>query len=72
MLFGSHLEQFKLNEAIDGRIILEDGWRLEQLLHLQLQPVNGGPCRRRSLQLAYRSFCLPSQHSPHPRGGVAA
>jgi hypothetical protein len=33
MLFGSHLEQLKLNEPIDSRI-LEDAWRLEQLLNL--------------------------------------
>src|SRR3984893_18929026 len=33
MLFGSHLEQLKLNEPVNSRI-LENAWRLEQLLNI--------------------------------------
>jgi hypothetical protein len=33
MLFASHLEQLKPNEPVDSWI-LEDAWRLEQLLNL--------------------------------------
>jgi hypothetical protein len=32
MLFGSHLEKLKLNELVNSRI-LENAWRLEQLLN---------------------------------------
>jgi hypothetical protein len=32
-LFGSHLEQLNLNQPVNSRI-LEDAWRLEELLNL--------------------------------------
>jgi hypothetical protein len=33
MSFGGHLEQLRLNQPVDSRI-LKDAWRLEQLLNL--------------------------------------